>query len=24
MSGFNNILGGALVQEIYFTEFAIQ
>ena len=24
ISGFNNILGGALVQEIYLTEFAIQ
>jgi flagellar FliL protein len=24
LSGFNNILGGAEVQEIYFTEFAIQ
>lgn len=24
ISGFNNILGGAVVQEIYFTEFAIQ
>jgi flagellar basal body-associated protein FliL len=24
MSGFNNILGGALVSEIYLTEFAIQ
>jgi flagellar FliL protein len=24
ISGFNNTLGGALVQEIYFTEFAIQ
>ncbi|MGH7973851.1 MAG: flagellar basal body-associated FliL family protein [Limisphaerales bacterium] len=24
ISGFNNILGGPLVQEIYLTEFAIQ